>query len=39
MSLKVEQILNDFTFFTEDGPQLYTTGACLVPLRMVFCES
>lgn len=31
MSLKVEQILDNF-FFTESGPEIYTTGARLVPM-------
>lgn len=34
MSLKVEQILDNF-FFSEAEPKVYTTGAFLVPMKIM----
>ncbi len=33
MSLKVEQMLDDFTF-ADDEPRIFTTGAYLLPLEI-----
>lgn len=34
MSLKIEQKLDDF-YFTESSPQIYTTGAHLIPMEII----
>ena len=34
MSLKAEQILDNF-FFTESKPKIYTTGAYLIPMKIM----
>lgn len=34
MSLKIEQILDNF-FFSEADPKIYTTGAFLVPMKIM----
>jgi hypothetical protein len=34
MSLKIEQILDNF-FFSEAEPKIYTTGAFLVPMKIM----
>jgi hypothetical protein len=34
MSLKIEQILDSF-FFSEAEPKIYTTGAFLVPMKIM----
>lgn len=33
MSLKVKQLLDEF-FFTENDPEVYTTGAFIVPMKI-----